>query len=368
MASSSSRKSASSASNRKRRNARAVRAGSAAGSRTAGRGGRRTPTVTRSTTRSGRTVASVRVGDLPKSGRRTSGSLRGTRSSGTFTTSVSGRSAAARDRKSVKQEERSKPKRSKKPLIVLGIVFAVVVALVVGVVVLFQSPVFVIEDVQVRGADHLTQTEIDQLVVVPEGATLLTVDAEAIERSLKRDAWVQSVSVSREFPATLGVNVTERPVGAIVEVPVGTAQTIQRWAISPDGIWLMAIPSEDSEIGRNISPRIYEDVEAAMHIIDVDVGVKPEIGAQCTDEPVLNALAIVSGMSTELAQKVKLVSATDAESTMLTLDNAIEIAFGKAENIRDKERVCLEIIAKAGEGKVAYINVRDPERPTYRAA
>lgn len=311
------------------------------------------------------------MGDLPATGRSTRSSVsvhRGTRASGSFTSSATGRMAASRDRKSVKQEERLKPKRSKKPLIVLGIVLAVVVTAIIGAVVLLQSPAFVIEDVQVRGADHLTEAEIDQLVNVPEGATLLSVDADAIVRSLKRDAWVKDVKVSREFPSTLGVNVTERPIGAIVEVPVGTAQTIQRWAISPDGIWLMAIPAEDSEIGRNISPRIYEDANAAMRIIDVDVGVKPEIGAMCTDEPVLNALAIVSGMSTELADSVSIVSATDAESTMLTLDNGIEIAFGKAENIRDKERACLEIIAKAGEGRVAYINVRVPERPTYRAA
>ena len=250
----------------------------------------------------------------------------------------------------------------------IGVIVALIIAAIAGVVVLFQSPVFVIEDVQVRGADHLTADEIDQLVVVPEGTTLLTVDADAIVRSLERDAWVESVNVTREFPSTLGVNVTERPIGAIVEVPVGTAQTIQRWAISPDGMWLMAIPAKESEIGQKISPRIYEDADAALNIIDVEVGVKPEIGAYCTDESVLNALAIVSGMSTDLAKQVKTVSATDAESTMLTLDNGIEIAFGKAENIRDKERACLEIIEKAGEGRVAYINVRVPERPTYRAA
>ncbi len=312
-------------------------------------------------------MASVRLGDLPKKERSTrasGGARRNARSSGALTSGA----AASRERKSVKKEQRSKPKRPKKPLIILCVILALVVLAVVGVVVLFRSPVFVIEDVQVRGADHLTEAEIDQLVTVPADATLLTVDADAIVRSLKRDAWVQDVTVSREFPSTLGVNVTERPIGAIVEVPVGTAQTIQRWAISPDAIWLMAIPAEDSEIGRNISPRIYEDANAATHIIDVDVGVSPVIGAYCTDEPILNALAILSGMSTELADQVKLVSATDAESTMLTLDNGIEIAFGKAENIRDKERVCLEIIAKAGEGRVAYINVRVPERPTYRAA
>jgi cell division protein FtsQ len=63
---------------------------------------------------------------------------------------------------------------------------------------------------------------------------------------------------------------------------------------------------------------------------------------------------------------VKKVVATDAESTLLTLDSNIEIAFGTAEDIRDKERIIKEIIAS--EPNVVYINVRVIDRPTWRAA
>ena len=103
-----------------------------------------------------------------------------------------------------------------------------------------------------------------------------------------------------------------------------------------------------------------------LHITDVPYGVTPEIGAWCTDENVNNALSIVDGMTTDLAGRVKAVSATDAESTLLTLDNGIEIAFGTADNIRDKERVCLEIMEQ--HPSVVYINVRVVDRPTWRAA
>ena len=103
-----------------------------------------------------------------------------------------------------------------------------------------------------------------------------------------------------------------------------------------------------------------------MCIRDRPYGTSPETGAFCTDENVNNALDIVAGMTTSLADQVVLVKATDAESTKLTLDNGVEIAFGKAEDIREKERVCLEIMEQ-NPGSVAYINVRVVDRPTWRA-
>ena len=103
-----------------------------------------------------------------------------------------------------------------------------------------------------------------------------------------------------------------------------------------------------------------------LHITDVPYGTTAETGTKCTDGNVNNALAIVSGMTTELAGQVKTVSATDAESTKLTLESGVEIAFGPAQNIRDKERVCLQIL-NDNPGKVAYINVRVVDRPTWRS-
>ena len=264
------------------------------------------------------------------------------------------------------ERERTKATRRKRLVVAIAAV-AVVVALVVGLVALLRAPVFVIESVDVQGADHLTAEEVAHLAPVAQGATLLNVDADGIVAGLKRDAWVQDVTVNRIFPSTLQVLVTERKVGAIIEVPTGSTQFIQLWAIAPDGMWLMPIPAQDSDVGKGISPKIYEDVDAAMRIVGLPSGIKPEIGAYCTDDAVNNALHIVDGMTTELADQVRTVSAADKDSTLIKLDSGVEIAFGTAENIRDKERICLEILSK-NEGKVAYINVRVPERPTWRSA
>jgi cell division protein FtsQ len=249
-----------------------------------------------------------------------------------------------------------------------GNITTLIAAAVLGVVYagLYFSSAFTIEKVEVTGADHLTSDEMAVLAAVPQGTTLLNVDASAVADSVVRDAWVADVRVNRHFPNTLEIAVTERKIAAVVDVVADNAKTTQHWAIASDGMWLMEIPDQNSELGQSISPQIYEDAGSVLHITGVPFGLTPEVGTYCTDGNVNNALEILDGLTGELADQVKAVSATDAQSTLLTLENGIQIAFGTAEDIRDKERICLEIMAK-NEGKVAYINVRVPDRPTWRA-
>ena len=256
--------------------------------------------------------------------------------------------------------------RARKFIIRLVVAVAVVASLGVGIVVLYNSDVFAIENVTVTGVEHLTNDEMAQMAAVPDNTTLLRVDIDTIKSRLKKNAWVQDVEVKRVFPNTLEIDVTERTVTAIVEIPAGKGGKKKSWAIASDHIWLMPIPEPDSEAAKTTSAKIYEDAEQALHITDVPYGTKAEIGSVCTDNNVNNALDIVAGMTTSLADQVVTVSAAGPAETTLMLDNGVEIAFGKAEDVRDKERVILKILEDNPDG-VAYINVRIVESPTWRS-
>ena len=257
-------------------------------------------------------------------------------------------------------------KSSRRYLVRFIIIVGVVVVLLAAWAVVYNSPAFTIQNVQVNGVEHLTSNEVSQLVNVPEGETLLRVDTGTIRNRLMQTAWIEDVEVKRAFPHTLEIDVTERSVQAVVEIPTGAGSTVKKWAIASDHIWLMPIPEADSEAAKTTSAQIYADAEAALHIVDVPYGTKAEIGQVCTDSNVNNALDIVNGMTTELAGRVVQVSAAGPAETTLVLDNGVEIAFGKAEDIRDKERVILKILEDNPDG-VAYINVRMVEAPTWRA-
>lgn len=253
-----------------------------------------------------------------------------------------------------------------KVFVVVGVIVVLVCALAFGGLALGNSSLFAVSNIEIKGADHLTEAEVNALAPIPEGTSIFAVDTELLAKSIERDAWVSDAQLNRKFPSTIEIVITEREIGAVVEVTSADAKTVQPWAIAADGMWLMAIPDQETEIGQMISPQIYESAASVLHITDVPYGIVPEMGTYCTDDNVNNALAIVAGMTTSLSDRVRVVSATDAESTLLTLDNGIEIAFGTAENIRDKERICLELMEQY-PGKVAYINVRVVDRPTWRS-
>ena len=263
------------------------------------------------------------------------------------------------------RRERAK-ENSRRYLVRIFIGIGIIVALIGGWAALYNSPAFTIQNVEVEGVEHLTADEMSQLANVPTDTTLLRVDTETIRNRLKQTAWVEDATVTRKFPDTIKITVTEREIEAIVEIPNRSGSSTKKWAIAKDHIWLMPIPEPGSEAAKTTSEKIYEDAEAALHITDVPYGTEAEIGQPCQDSNVNNALDIIAGMTTDLANHVETVSAAGPAETTLLLDSGVEIAFGKAENIRDKERVILQILEENPDS-VAYINVRLVETPTWRS-
>ncbi len=284
-----------------------------------------------------------------------------------------------RKSKSVKRKARAKQekqeanagiksaKRSvRKSRIALVTALSLFILVIVGFASLQITGVFNIKNVEYVGAEHLTQAECEALAVKPVGESLLTFDSAKIEEGMKRTTWVESVSFERVFPDTLKIHVHERSIGAVVDFTTGAKQISQSWIITLDGMWIMAIPEQSSETGAQISQNIYTDAESAVHITDCPNGIAPQLGGSCTDTTVLNALAILRGMTTNLKDQVQSISVSSVSATTIKLNNNIEIAFGQADQIREKERIVNEIISQ--NSKVVYVNVRTVDRPTWRAA
>ncbi len=262
---------------------------------------------------------------------------------------------------------RQRAAKSHRIMGVLIAVVAVVAVLGIGGFALSSSGALKVEKVTVSGADHISSEDLTQLAAVPEGTTLLNVDANGITSRLTSNAWVKSASVDRVLPDTLNLSITEREISAVVSVTVDSSNTVERWALSSDGMWLCKIPDDrESAEGKALPSKVYEDADKALEITDIPYGSKPEAGSYCNNANVENALGVIDGMTTELASQVKSVAAASSESTTLTLQNGIEIAFGSSKDIRDKERVCLQLMAEH-EGKISYINVRVVNKPVWRS-
>ena len=273
--------------------------------------------------------------------------------------------------KKIKKQKKQTPEKREKRRSIKKVVFITFLVLLVagivgGVVYLLMSDTLEIQEVEYVGADHLTQAECEALAPSPEGQNLLTFDSNTITQGFMRDSWVEKVSYNRVFPHKLQIQITEKKIGAVVEFNSGANQTSQSWIITLDGTWIMGVPKQDSDVGKSISQNIFTDADAAVHIKDCPNGIAPEMGKACTDETVLNALQIMNEFSTDLKDEVQSITASNVNATTLQLKSNVEIAFGAAENVREKERLAKEILSQ--NDKVVYVNVRSIDRPTWRSA
>lgn len=259
---------------------------------------------------------------------------------------------AARDGQRVgdiRKREREERNRARYRRYVIRVAVTAVVLFAIGAsaVYVYRSDLFAITEVKANGVTHLTSSEITEIAAVPEDSTILRLDSDGIVERLESNAWVQSATVTREFPDTVVIDIVERTPAAVVALDETTY-----WVIASDGAWLSAATDED--------------LEDLMLITDVSSSVAdPLSGSDCDDGGIENALAIVEGISDELKDKVESVSAESSIKTSLNMKDGVVIAFGDSSDIELKESVIEELLDKY-EGKISYINVRVPSRPTYR--
>lgn len=97
------------------------------------------------------------------------------------------------------------------------LVMIVTFSMILGCDRLVHSSLFSIRETVVRGCSEITEKEVLSLARIRSGATLLTVNVEAIVQRIRGNAWVRDVFVGREFPDRLVIWVRERNAVALIE-------------------------------------------------------------------------------------------------------------------------------------------------------
>jgi cell division protein FtsQ len=246
----------------------------------------------------------------------------------------------------VKRDERERRQRAmgRRRLLVGAAIVCAVAALVWGLGALARAPIFSVTQVVVRGNSHLSAADIIEQAAIPADATLLRIPKSQIERNLAAQPWIGSAHLLRRFPHTVELVIVERSPVAMVDTG-GTSI----WLVDGQGVW--------------IAKRTAENSASVPGIRDVE-GLAPKGGVQSPSTELLNALAVVQGLSPELRAKVRTISAPTIDRTALILARGVQVFIGSAEEIAKKDKVALMILAQ--NKNVVYVNVRVVNRPTWR--
>lgn len=118
------------------------------------------------------------------------------------------------------------------------------------------------------------------------------------------------------------------------------------------------VPFADSTI-------TYDELGALPLVEDLTVGLNASSGEKVGDAGLSNAITMLGAFSEEFASRVKTIDAPSAENTTFIMDDGVEVAFGAAVDVEEKEAIIDELIS-AHEGEISYVNVRIVSRPSWR--
>lgn len=130
-----------------------------------------------------------------------------------------------------------------------GAAAAAVVLVLAGVIgwVIYYSSAFGLDNIEVVGGQSLSAATIQDVLAIAEGTPLARVDLGAAETVLEGIPQVESASVSRDWPGTLVVQLTERRAIAAVDIG-GTTWLLDRFGVRfaqvsaiPDGVVVLQV-------------------------------------------------------------------------------------------------------------------------------
>jgi cell division protein FtsQ len=212
--------------------------------------------------------------------------------------------------------------------------YAALALLLVGTAVwlVFFSSVVTVRDVSVDGNRTITTMRVEAVAKAPMGRQLARVDLAAIRARVETIPAVKSASVSRSWPHTVAITVTERTPVAVVDRGAGLQ------AVDADGVLFGSYSRKPDDL-----PLL-------------------ETASDVRSEALAEAARVVTSLRPDINDLVDRVEVESVDRIRLRLTGGRTVMWGSAENSAEKA----EVLAVLLERDAHEIDVSVPGRPTTR--
>jgi cell division protein FtsQ len=201
--------------------------------------------------------------------------------------------------------------------------------------VLWASPVLAVRSVQVDGAVALTADEVRDAAGVRIGTPLLRVDTDAARARVARLPQVSAVEVSRGWPSSVVITVTERVALAVVE------SGGQRYLVDDEGVLFDTITGDPPP-----------------GVVPLDVP-DPAAGDPATEA----GLAALASLPGDVRADVASAGATSAEDVTLTLADGTTVLWGDGGDSEAKGTVLSALLDQMAAGTLEPATTIDVSAP-----
>ena len=216
--------------------------------------------------------------------------------------------------------------------VLIGVAVAVVV-LAAAVWVVGFTGLLGVRTVAVTGARALSADQIRSVAAVPDGQPLARVDTAAVAGRVRSLAGVARVAVSRSWPGTVRITVTERRGVAVVR------RDGAGWLIDGAGVVFQRAPAG----------------LRALPLLEVP-------GARPDDAGTRAALSALTALPPGVVEQVTVVRAATPESVTLTLSRDRTVLWGGAEQPAAKAAVLAALLRRPG----THYDISTPSVVTVR--
>ena len=219
--------------------------------------------------------------------------------------------------------------RRLRPFLYAGLVLAFVGT---GLWLLLFSSVVTVRDVSVTGNSTVSSVRVRAVAKAPTGDQLARVDLGAIRARVETIPAVKSVSVSRSWPHTVVISITERTPVAVVDRGAGLQ------AVDDDGVLFGSYPRRPDD----------------LPLLQTAPDVKSEALAE--------AARVVTSLRPDINALVERVDVETVDRIRLRLADGRTVMWGSAEDSGQNA----DVLAVLLEQKAQEIDVSVPGRPTTR--
>jgi cell division protein FtsQ len=219
------------------------------------------------------------------------------------------------------------------------LVGAVVLALIVGIGAVFASPIVSVRHVRITGNFRTNSELLGRIVVHLEGEPMARADLGFARAELASDPWVKRVSVRREWPSTVLIDLAERtPVAAFVGVD-------QLWHVyDTDGRVLETVVDAPADLVA-IAPAGTTDATP--------------IGEQVSS-PLADAGRLAMALPKRLRDRTTTITVGGDGIMRLDLKGNASVYFGTISEMREKLVSILTVIDTCAGAPFTSLNVAAP--------
>lgn len=230
---------------------------------------------------------------------------------------------------SLTKRRRRQIRRRRLRLVLLGLLVAVVVG--AGVWALYFSSLLSVQRVQVTGVRMLSVAQVEQVAKVRMGVPLARADLGGITTRVEKLPAVLHASVSRSWPHTVHIDVTERTPVAVVQ----------------QGAALKRVDDHGVLFGNPVASR------HRLPVIHQASGAKVPALAQAAE--------VAGALPPSIARHVRFIEVHSLDNIVLMMASGKQVTWGSATDSAQKVKIVHDLLHKRG---VHQLDVSVPGRVT----